>query len=150
MSAQVISARFRVRGVTSGDNAPGDHLWREIAVAETGHSFWYGYGDISGAASESHLIFRSDGTRLWHDIVGAEDGSTEFVGDGSALTGLSYRHVQSAPAAIWTVDHNLGRRPDVIAYNSDGEKITGAVAAPSLSRITITFSEALSGEARCT
>lgn len=150
MSMEVINARFRIRGVTSGDNAPIDHLWREIAVAESGHSFWYGYGSDAGAASDSHLIFRSDGTRLWHDIIGAPDGSTEFVGDGSALTGLSYRHLQPTPAAIWTVDHNLGRRPSVIAYNSDGEKITGTVTAPNLSRITITFTEALSGEARCT
>lgn len=86
----VISARFQIRGGASGDAPPADHLQREIAVAEAGHSFWYGFGaGVGNLADESHLLLRSDGTRLWHDIIGAADGSTEFVGDGAGLTGVA-------------------------------------------------------------
>jgi len=89
-----INARFRIRGVTTGSGAPADHLNREIAANESNNTFWYGFGDGPGdAANASHLMFRSDGTRLWHDIIGASDGSTEFVGDGSALTGVTVSSV---------------------------------------------------------
>ncbi|WP_323041152.1 hypothetical protein [Gemmobacter sp.] len=92
-----ISARFRIRGVTTGGGAPADHMGREIAVNESTHSFWYGYGEaVAPAASASHLLFRSNGTRLWHSTIGAVDGSTVFVGDGAGLTGVA------AASVAWT------------------------------------------------
>lgn len=110
-----INARFRIRGVTSGDNPPADHLWREIAVAEAGSSYWYGFGPGTGdLAAASHLMFRSDGTRLWHTVMGAEDGSTVFVGDGSGLTGVP------AASVAWT---NVTGKPTTLA----GYGITDAV-----------------------
>lgn len=86
-----LSLRFRLRRRTAGSDAPpADHLQGEMAASEPGNAFYYGFGAGTGdLASASHLLFRSDGTRLWHDVVGGADGLTEFVGDGSALTGVT-------------------------------------------------------------
>lgn len=117
-----INARFRIRGVTTGSGAPADHLNREIAVNESNNTFWYGYGVGSGdQASASHLMFRSDGTRLWHDIVGASDGSTVFVGDGSALTGVS--------ASISTTEAVLAAPVSMTADNTWTDAVALSLAA---------------------
>lgn len=149
-----ISYRFRLRRRLAGaDEPPADHLAGEMAAAEVGNSFYYGWGDDAGAATQSHLLFRSDGERLWHDIIGAEDGTTEFVGDGSGLTDVpvAWNGVlfeQAVPAMVWTIDHNLGHRPHVTIFDPAGEEIFAPKTNPTLNRTTITFSPAAAGSAR--
>ena len=76
------------------------------------------------------------------------------AGDLAALIGalqsdLNYRHVQSAPASVWTVFHGLGKRVSVTAVDSSGRAVVGDVAYVSDNQVTITFSAAFSGEAYC-
>ena len=81
--------RFLLRRRLTGSGVPADHLNGELFADEPNTAFYYGHGaDLDGQATESHLLFLSDGDRLWHDIVGKADGTTEFVGDGSGLTGV--------------------------------------------------------------
>lgn len=81
--------RFLLRRRLTGSGVPADHLNGELFADEPGTAFYYGHGaELDGQATESHLLFLSDGDRLWHDIVGKADGTTEFVGDGSGLTGV--------------------------------------------------------------
>lgn len=117
-----INARFRIRGVTTGSGAPADHMWREIAANESNNTFWYGYGVGTGdQAAASHLMFRSDGDRLWHDIIGASDGSTVFVGDGSALTGVT--------ASIAATEAVLAAPVSLTADNTWTDAVTLSLAA---------------------
>lgn len=81
--------RFLLRRRLTGSGVPADHLNGELFADEPNYAYYYGHGlDTGGQAVESHLLFLSDGDRLWHDIVGKADGTTEFVGDGSGLTGV--------------------------------------------------------------
>lgn len=60
----------------------------------------------------------------------------------------SYTHVQSAPAVVWTVDHNLGFWPEISVYDDNGEEIEGVAVNPTLNRTTLTFSSPVAGVAR--
>ncbi len=57
-------------------------------------------------------------------------------------------HNQPLPAAVWTIDHNLGFWPDVIVYDTSGREAEGTVTNPSVNRTTLTFSAAFAGTAR--
>lgn len=61
---------------------------------------------------------------------------------------LYYRHVQGVASAIWTVTHNLGRRPGgVSVVSSTGDEVTGEVQHLSDNQMEIRFSASFSGEA---
>lgn len=81
--------RFLLRRRLTGSGVPADHLNGELFADEPNTAFYYGHGaEMDGQATDSHLLFLSDGDRLWHDVIGAADGSTVFVGDGAGLTGV--------------------------------------------------------------
>lgn len=78
----------------------------------------------------------------------------ETTGGGS-VAGSSYRHVQSTPAATWTVTHNLGYFPNVTAFSSAGDELHGRIVHVDGNHLTITLyvggvPVAFSGEAYCT
>lgn len=59
-----------------------------------------------------------------------------------------YRHVQSAAATVWTVNHNLGKLIcNVTAKDSSHRQIFGQVDFVDTNTLTITFSAATGGEA---
>jgi hypothetical protein len=55
--------------------------------------------------------------------------------------------MQGTAAAIWTIDHNLGRYPQVTTIGSDGILMTGEVTWPTLNQVVITFTPASAGKA---
>jgi hypothetical protein len=64
----------------------------------------------------------------------------------NALVAIThFEFVQSAPAAVWTVVHNLSAFPFVVTADSLGDIIRGAVEYPSRDVLTIKFGAALSG-----
>ncbi len=74
---------------------------------------------------------------------------------GAPMTQRSKRQAgfsfsQASPATVWTIDHNLGHIPVVIALDGSGNVLTGTVAYPSLNQATITFTSAQSGTAHLT
>lgn len=68
-------------------------------------------------------------------------------GPGGALA-AAHVHNQVAPAAIWTIDHALGRAPTVVIHDSAGDECEGAVQHPSATQTIITFSAPFAGVAR--
>lgn len=58
-----------------------------------------------------------------------------------------YPHTQSTPSAVWTVNHNLGKRPAVSAEDSSGAPVEGVVSHLDENTLTITFSAAFGGVA---
>jgi hypothetical protein len=115
--------RFRLRRRLTGSEAPPSDLMRgEMAYSEPGTVVYIGHGAGAGdLAAQARAVFRSDGTRLWHGIVGAADGSTEFIGDGSALTGVPavWASITGLPAAISSVAA-LTPAADRLPYYTDG------------------------------
>lgn len=74
---------------------------------------------------------------------GAEVVVTPVTGGASA-----YTHVQSTPAAEWTVNHALGFYPGgVTVIDSAGTTVEGDIAYIDPSTLTLTFAAAFAGTA---
>lgn len=77
-------------------------------------------------------------------------GGGSGEGDGSGSGDKTFWFVQTGPSALWVVEHGLGKRPSVAVVDSTGTEIVGSVtydADDPLNRLTISFSEAVSGAA---
>lgn len=57
-------------------------------------------------------------------------------------------HNQSVPATVWTIDHNLGQRPSVTVFDTNGDECLGDVDHPTANQTVINFSAAFAGTAR--
>ena len=64
--------------------------------------------------------------------------SRDVSGVISAVGDLTYVHTQIASVTVWTIVHNLGKRPSVSQTDSAGEPIEGNVEHVSLNELTIT------------
>src|SRR5213075_3591459 len=60
----------------------------------------------------------------------ASDYDTQWV----TVAGLvsSYRHIQTVPAAMWTIVHNLGFYPNVSVVDSSGREVVGEINYTSM------------------
>ena len=62
----------------------------------------------------------------------------------------SYRHEQITPATVWVINHNLGFKPNLSAFASDGSKVIGVETHPSVNQAIITYGSApFAGEVYC-
>ena len=84
----------------------------------------------------------------YHSViqVKATPGGTSGGGGSSSAV----EHVQTVPAMVWTIDHNLGYWPDVMVFDTGGDGVSCGVANPSTTRTTLTFSVPMAGTARLT
>lgn len=102
----------------------------------------YWYRDWNGAAPEVGNAYITP-YRVY--------GVTELVaaGGGGGGTGedASYVHVQSTPAALWSISHGLGKYPSVTVVDSGGSVVEGDVNYISTNNVQLTFSAAFSGSA---
>jgi hypothetical protein len=68
-------------------------------------------------------------------------------GTGGGGGGLSYVHTQNAPAATWTISHNLGTAPALELVADDGTELYAEVHHPDLNTVVIIFGQPWSGTA---
>lgn len=59
----------------------------------------------------------------------------------------SYTHTQGLPESIWTVTHNLNKRPSVSIVTSFGAAVVGEINYIDNNNLTITFADPFSGKA---
>lgn len=60
----------------------------------------------------------------------------------------AYRHVQSAPSATWTIQHNMGFYPGgVTVIDSGGNYCLGNLSYPNVNTVVVEFSAAFNGVA---
>jgi hypothetical protein len=59
----------------------------------------------------------------------------------------TYVHTQGVPEAVWTVSHNLGKRPSVTVVDSAEEVVVGAVKYLDDYTVEVAFSGAFAGKA---
>ena len=59
----------------------------------------------------------------------------------------NYIHVQNSPSAVWTVSHNLGKKPSIVVVDSADEVVHGEIVYNDDNNITLTFVGAFSGRA---
>jgi hypothetical protein len=60
-----------------------------------------------------------------------------------------YLHDQGVPSAVWTITHNLNKKPAIMAFDSAGTEVVGSVQIIDDNNITITFTAGFSGKATC-
>lgn len=60
---------------------------------------------------------------------------------------VSYRHIQGAVSALWSITHNLNFHPNVTVFDSAGSMVEGTVTHVNQASLTITFSDPISGKA---
>lgn len=74
-------------------------------------------------------------------------GGIDGVQAEDVIALVSYRHIQNASLASWTVVHNLGFYPNVTVFNSAGDQVEGNVVHNDNNSLTISFSTTMSGKA---
>lgn len=88
---------------------------------------------------ETYLIAVDDDGVYWLLGAPAPPGS----GD------LNAAHHQVTPAAVWSVDHLLGKHPSCTAFDEAGNQIEGDVKHLSLNGLIITFNPPVAGWVYC-
>jgi hypothetical protein len=67
----------------------------------------------------------------------------------SALnTPAGFNFTQNVAALEWNIEHNLGYKPIVVAYDDSDTILSGTVVYPNLNQVIITFASAETGRAR--
>lgn len=61
--------------------------------------------------------------------------------------GIAARFVQVSPDALWTVNHNLGFRPQVTVLSPGGLEIEAAIQHISVNQFTVSFNIPQAGSA---
>lgn len=96
----------------------------------------------------------TDGQNLelnWESSSGYHYGEQVVSGGGGGGTGSSeFEFTQSTPASTWTVNHNLGFRPDVSITSTGGLTVTAEVNHVNSMQLLIIFDIPFSGYVRCT
>lgn len=60
----------------------------------------------------------------------------------------TYTHTQVSASTTWTINHNLGFKPDVYLYDAGGNEFDAQVAHPNNNQTVVTLTQATAGTAR--
>lgn len=74
-------------------------------------------------------------------------GSWVLVGTFSGI--VAYTHTQTTAAFIWTINHNLGRRPTITLFSVGSQVIDANIIHTSTNQAIAYFNIATAGTARC-
>jgi len=78
-------------------------------------------------------------------------GAQGTKGDPGTLqniaTYVAYEHTQGAASASWTINHNLGFKPNVTVVDSAGNIVEGEITYTNSNSLTVSFQSAFSGYA---
>jgi hypothetical protein len=69
------------------------------------------------------------------------------AGPPGAIT--DHIHTQGSPASIWTVNHNLGRKPLVAVFSPGAVEVEAEIIHHSDNHLSVLFATATTGSARC-
>lgn len=69
------------------------------------------------------------------------------VGSNSNGGDLNYKHIQNISSEAWVIKHNLGKRPVVSTYDTDGNEIEGIVKHVDVNNLIVYFSISFPGTA---
>jgi len=108
------------------------------------------YRDLTTAIFERNKEFSLSFDYVNNNLNVTEATNTsQLVNDGESGNPFisAYTHSQGLPNNVWTINHNLGRRPSVNVADSAGTLMEGAVEYIDENNLTITFNNGFSGEA---
>ena len=121
---------------------------KEIIIADSLIPNNYGVYKVTA------ITVDSDDSNFYHLAITYERGNGGMVPLQyysiilfSGAQDLHYEHVQSSAAAVWTVNHNLGKFASAIIKLADGQQVEALVNHTNKNTLTITFSGDNSGTA---
>ncbi len=80
----------------------------------------------------------------------AAQSTSELINDGEDGTNpfiTSFEHDQGTPSTVWTITHNMNRKPSVTVVDTAELVVVGEVEYINENTITITFNSSFSGKA---
>jgi len=85
-------------------------------------------------------------------IGGAAVDNTDDVPEGTTnkyftIGRVSYEHMQGSASNSWTINHNLGFKPNVTVIDSAGNIVEGEIAYTNSNSLTVSFQSSFSGTA---
>lgn len=87
-------------------------------------------------------------TVTWGNIQGNIQNQTDLWNHLQILyTRDNYIHNQSVASAVWTITHNMGKKPSVSVVDTADDEVEAMVNYVSNNQLTITFSAPVSGKA---
>ena len=95
---------------------------------------------INSASKVSGKLYFSKSGAIYLDT---DNGARIRVADKA----MSKIFTQTNASTTWTIKHDLGRFPTIVAIDGDGNELVGDVKYTDENNITITFSTACSGKA---
>jgi len=110
----------------------------------------------SAESARDDALFAKSSTESARDTaVQAKDTAVQASSEVEAFYNLinsdkrleRYTHDQSTPSSVWTITHELNRRPSVSVVDTADSLVEGAVDYVSLNQLTITFNAPFSGKA---
>lgn len=108
------------------------------------------YRDLTTAIFERNKEFSLSFDYVNNNLnVTNATNTSQLVNDGESGNPFisAYTHSQGLPSTVWTINHNLGRRPSVNVEDSAGSIMEGAVDHIDDNNLVITFNNGFSGEA---
>lgn len=115
-------------------------------------SEWAIYTWNSSVQDGTETSFYDIGLSLVSSSGSLTDGNEYLVSLLQLSSGGSdknYVHTESPAASVWTVTHNLNKYCDVTVVDNLGAVINADIGYDSLNQVTITFNQAVSGQAFC-
>ena len=93
-----------------------------------------------------NILEESSGNRFYVESGSAVGGWT-FGIESTSGTDKNFIWEQNSASTLWTVIHNLEKKPSVIVIDSAGTEVIGHTQYISDTELTITFSAAFKGKA---
>ena len=88
------------------------------------------------------------GVAQWVSVPVEGPPGPQGIQGPAGASGNSYDHTQASPAAVWTVNHNLGYMPDVSVFTSGGLEVEAEILHLSSNQTQITMLVPMAGFAR--
>ena len=101
--------------------------------------------NITDRIHENHerAIDGEDLQEMLHDIV---DSLSAYAEENQAAD-KNFIYDQGTPSAEWNIEHNLGKKPSVVVFDSAGTEVIGDIKYIDDNNVRITFSAGFSGKA---
>jgi hypothetical protein len=118
----------------------------EIVLVESGQegTEWKVAREYEDATVHPALALPA-GTEIYHEITAGFIRGISAGGGGGG--DKNFVHAQGEPAAVWTITHNLGKRPSVTVQDTAGDEVEGVVEYLNEEELKIVFTAPVTGEA---
>ena len=103
--------------------------------------------DTVSAMNAIPLSYRKEGMTVYVKENAKKyilNSSSQWV-DESVATSFTYNQVSAS--SVWTINHNLGFRPNITVFDSAGTKVYGDESHTDANNVVLTFSASFSGTA---